>query len=92
MRRSLVHPLIQGLIDRELQIHDRTAAFADEMIVRPNVGVEAIVGAAEVNLLDQTLVHKDVEVPVDRAHAEVRELPLQTFVDPVSRGVVSGCL
>ena len=92
IRRSLVHPLVQGLVDRKLQIDDRTAAFADEMVVGPDVGVESIVGAAEIDLLDQSLLHQDVKVPVDRTHAEVGKLPLQPFVDPVSRGVPPGRL
>ena len=90
IRRGLVHPLIQGFIDRKLQIHDRTAALADEVVVRSDVGVETIVGAAEIYLLDQILLDQDVEIPVDCTHAEIRELPLQPFVDPISRGVPSG--
>ena len=85
--RRLVHPLIQGLIDRKLQIYNRTAALAYEVVVGPDVGIEAIERAAEIDLLDQPLLDQNIQVSVHCTHTEVRELPLQPFIDPVRRGM-----
>jgi hypothetical protein len=92
VRRRLGHPLIQGLVYRQFQIDDRTASFTEKVVMRPDIGIEAIKGAAEIDLLDQPLVHQDVEVSVHRTHTEVGELPLQPFVDPVRRGMPPGTL
>ena len=92
MRRRPAYPLIQRLVYRQFQVDDRTASLADEMVVRAGIGVETIEGAAEIDLLDQPLFHQDVEISVNRTHAEVREIPLQPFVDPVRRGVSPGTL
>ena len=83
--RGLVHPLIQRLVDRELQIDNRSTAFADEVVVGIDVGIKTVIGAAEIDLLDESLINQDVEVPVNRTHTKVRELRLQPFVDPIGR-------
>ena len=85
VRGDLGHPLIQGLVNRQFQVDDRTASLTDEVVVGPDVGIEAIEGAAEIDFLDQSLIYQDVEVAVDCTHAQVRELPFQPFVYPVCR-------
>jgi hypothetical protein len=88
--RGLGHALIQGLIYRQRQIEYRNTTLTDEVVVRSDVGIKAIEGTAEIDLPDQPLIYQDVEVTVDRTHAQGRELPFQPFVNPVRRGMSPG--
>ena len=85
--RGCVDPAVQGFVDGQLEIDDRSALLADEVVVLSDVGIEAVEGAPEVDLADQLLVQKDVQVPVDRPHAEIREFLLELIVDPVGSGM-----
>lgn len=60
--------------------------------MRSDIGVEAVKGAPEIDLLDQSLLDQDVQVAIDRAHAQVGKLPLQLIVDPVGGGMYSRVL
>ena len=84
---GLIDPVVQRIIDRQLQIGDRTATLADEVVVGFGVGIETIEGTAEIDLLCQPLFDQDTEVSIYGAHAQIGKLPLQPFVNPIGRGV-----
>ena len=91
-RRRPVDLLVQPFVYRQLQIDDRAAALTDKVVVRSGIGVEAIEGAAEIDLLYQSLLNQDAEVAIDRTHAQAGKLPLQLIVNPLGGGMSSRVL
>jgi hypothetical protein len=91
-RRRSVYLLVQRLVNRQLQIDDRAAALTDKVVVRPDIGVEAIEGAPEINLLDQSLLDQDVEIAIDRTHTQAGKLRFHLIVDPLGGGMPSRVL
>lgn len=60
------------------------------MVVGIDIRVESVEGASEINLPDKSLIDQNVQITVDRSHAQMRELFLQVFVDPIGGRVCSG--
>ena len=56
------------------------------------IGIESIEGTPKVYLPGQALLYKDIQVPVHRSHAEIRELPFQPFIQPGCCGMNSRAL
>lgn len=68
------YPLIQLIVDRQGKVNDGTTLLANEMVVRQNIGIEAVKGATKIDLPDEPLIHEDPQVPVHGAHAQIRKL------------------
>ena len=69
--------LVQAALDRELQIDDCIAPFADEMVVFGDIRVQTVESAAGGNSTDQALLDENSDVSVDGSNTEVGELLLQ---------------
>ena len=71
------NPPVQAALDRELQIDDRIALFANKVVMVGDIRIKAVEGAAEGNSPDQALLDENSYVSVDGSHTEVGELLLQ---------------
>lgn len=74
----------------EFEILDRTAVFADEMVMDLDVAVVTCRAAPDGHLLDRAFRNQDLEIPVDGAEGETRKLGQQRLVQPGHRRVPIG--
>lgn len=79
--------LVQSLVKRNCKIDDRTAPFADKVIMPVYIRVKTIKGTPEVYFLHETLPDKDIEITVDRSQTKVWKFVFKTAVQPVRRRV-----
>lgn len=91
-RRRPVDLLVQRLVNWQLQIDDRAAVLTDKVVVRSDIGVETIESAPEIDLFDQSLLDQDIEIAIDRTHAQAGKLRLHLIVDPLRGGMPSRVL
>ena len=70
---------------RAARINDRAAGAADKVHMRRDVRVEPLEPVHRADRDDQPLLPEEIQVAVDRAEAEIRDLRLEPGVDPVSR-------
>lgn len=97
-----VEPSIQALIGRDIEVDDGIAFLADEMIMGLCIGIESIKSASKSNPVDESLLHKNANVPIDGPQAEIGEFLAQfakepvcgwmSFVDRSSSRILSRCL
>ena len=87
--RGCTHPLVQSVIDRQLEIRYRSAPFADEVIVGLCVGIETIKGTSEIYLPNEFLLDEDIQIAVYSTHAEIGKLLLHPLKNPVCSRVAS---
>ena len=87
-----IDSIVQASIDRQLQINDRTTALTDKVVVRSDIGIEAIKSAPKIDLLYQSLLDQDAEITIHRTHAQIGELVPQLIVEPVGGGMSSRTL
>ena len=81
--QGLVGPNVQALIRRDIEVDDRIAVLADEVVVGLHIGIEAIKGATKGDPADETLLDEDADVPIDGPQTEVGELLPQLAKQPV---------
>ena len=88
--RCLAQLLCKGLIDRQIEIGYPSAALADEVMVRQDGSLEPVETIAKVEPAHEPLFHKDAQVPIDGAQAQVRKLLFHLVEQPLCRGVAPG--
>ena len=71
-----------------LEIHDRAAFPADQMVVWRGFGLEAVKSASGVYFFDETRCDQYGKVAVNGAEAEVREFGFQLLIKPAGGGVL----
>ena len=78
-----VEPSIQALIGRDIEVDDGIAFLADEVIMGLCIGIESIKSASKSNPVDESLLHKNANVPIDGPQAEIGEFLAQFAKEPV---------
>jgi len=74
----------------DIEVVDATAALTDEVVVRDGVAVEAIEGAAVLQLPYLVLFNQDIQVSVDRSQAQVGKVLPKGVENFLSSGVSFG--
>jgi hypothetical protein len=82
--------LLEARRDSDREVVDLAAAETTDVVVAPDVAVEAGGPGNAPDLADDALGGEALEVPVDRAEADPRQLAARLRVNPGRRGMVHG--
>jgi len=81
---------IQAGIDGKVQIDDGPATITDKVVMGRDVCFKAVKSASKIDLFYKPLIQKYIQVAIDRTYTEVRKLILQSGVEPVGSGMLTG--
>ena len=89
-RDNITHSVVQVLLKWNFEIPHNAAALAHEMIVMIHCCVVTMKPLSKVEFLDLSLSCEDVEVSIDCAERDARNLRANLLIDPLCRRMSNG--
>lgn len=91
-RHDIAHSIMEVILRRNCEISHNAALLAHEMVVLVNHSVVTVKPFAEIEFANLSLRCKDMEISVDCAKGDLRNLLANLLKDPFCRGMRRGSL